>query len=97
VDTILVNPTPRRASSDTSFRLAARTSRSLEGKVVGLLDSTKRNSDHLLDGLAELLMARYGVKEVVRESKPYFGNPVPDDQASSLAKRCDVVITGVGD
>ena len=97
MDTYLVNPTAQPAAHGAAFTLAPRALTSLDGKVVGLLDSTKRNSDHLLDGLGALLSQRFAVKEVVREAKPYFGNPVPADQAAALAERCDVVITGVGD
>lgn len=97
MDTYLVSPTAQPAANAAGFALAPRALSSLDGKVVGLLDSTKRNSDHLLDGLGTLLSQRYAVKELVREAKPYFGNPVPDDQAAALARRCDVVITGVGD
>jgi hypothetical protein len=80
-----------------TFALAPRGFTTLDGKVVGLLDSTKRNSDRFLDGLAGLLQERHALEGLVREQKPYFGNPVPDEQAASLAARCDVVITGVGD
>ena len=96
VSTILVPPTPDPAKA-SAFSLAPRDLASLDGKVVGLLDSTKRNSDRFLDGLGALLEARYDLKGIVRERKPYFGNPVPTEQAASLAGRCDVVITGVGD
>ena len=94
--TILVSPVPEKKAS-AAFALAPRDFATLDGMVVGLLDSSKRNSDRFLDGLGELLQARYALKGIVREQKPYFGNPVPDDQAASLAERCDVVITGVGD
>lgn len=97
MSTSLANPTAQPKAATEAFRLAPRELSSLEGKVVGLLDSTKRNSDHLLQGLGELLAERYGVKQLVVEAKPYFGNPVPADQAAALAERCDVVITGVGD
>lgn len=96
MSTILVPPTPDPAKA-AAFSLAPRGFASLDGKVVGLLDSTKRNSDRFLDGLGVLLEERYALKGIVRERKPYFGNPVPAEQAASLAKRCDVVITGVGD
>lgn len=95
---LLVTPTPHaEAPHAEGFSLAPRRYGSLDGKVVGLLDSTKHNSDHLLDGLAEFLHARYALRDVVREHKPYFGNPVPEEQARALAERCDVVITAIGD
>lgn len=100
--TELVDPTGASEAAGAgagspAFTLAPRQVGSLDGKVVGLVDSTKRGSDHLLDGLERLLRDRYAVADVVREQKPYFGNPIPDDQARRLADRCDVVVTGVGD
>jgi len=96
MSTILVPPTPEPEPT-TSFSLAPRDFATLDGKVIGLLDSTKRNSDRLLAALGELLRERYAVKELVAARKPYFGNPIPPDQAAALGERCDVVITGVGD
>jgi len=96
MSTTFVPPTPETEPSP-SFSLAPRDFATLDGKVVGLLDSTKPNSDRLLLALGELLRERYAVKELVAAQKPYFGNPVPADQAAALAERCDVVITGVGD
>jgi hypothetical protein len=92
---LLVDPT---SSADArSFSLAPRRHRDLAGTRVGLLNSSKYNSDNLLDGIGELLQERYGVRELVRDRKPYFARPVPEDQARELAARCDVVITAIGD
>ena len=92
---VLVDPTGSSAASD--FELAPRRLPDLDGKTVGLLNSTKFNSDNLLDGLGEALSEQWSLKEIVRESKPYFGRPIPEDQARDLASRCDVVITAIGD
>ena len=92
---VLVDPTS--SGGESPFSLAPRRTRDLDGKTVGLLNSSKFNSDHLLDGLADLLQERYSLGEVVRVRKPYFGRPVPDDIARDLASRCDVVITAIGD
>jgi hypothetical protein len=92
---VLSNPTSSHAAS--AFSLAPRRHRDLNGKTVGLLENTKHNSDRLLDEIGELLERRYQVAGLVKESKPYFGRPVPEDQAKALAERCDVVITAVGD
>lgn len=94
---ILVPPASDGRPAPEAFTLAPRDFTSLDGKVVGLLDSTKPKSDYLLAGLGELLRTRFAIKELISERKPYFGNPIPSDQAASLARRCDVVITGVGD
>ena len=95
MDSILVDPTSSAASGQ--FSLAARRFRDLDGRTVGLLNSSKFNSDHLLDGIADLLTDRYAVKEVVRRTKGYFGRPVERDLAEEMAATCDVVITAIGD
>lgn len=92
---VLVDPTG--SSSASAFELAPRDLPDLNGKTVALLNSTKFNSDNLLDGIGEALSERWSVKELVRESKPYFGRPIPEDQARDLASRCDVLITAIGD
>jgi hypothetical protein len=92
---VLLNPTGRSAEVETP--LAPRRLRDLNGKTVGLLHSTKHNSDRVLDGLAELLQERWAVKKIVRQRKPTFARPVPMDQAKALADQVDIVITGVGD
>ena len=92
---VLLDPTGR--SEEIETRLADRAVGSLDGCNVGLLHSTKFNSDRLLDGLAELLQERWAIKRIVRQRKPTFARPVPNDMAEALAKECDVVITGIGD
>jgi len=95
MSSILVDPTS--AATDGEFSLAPRRFRDLDGRAVGLLNSTKFNSDHLLDGIADLLSQRYAVKEVVRRRKAYFGRPVEPELAEEMASCCDVVITAIGD
>lgn len=95
MSTALVAPTP--STETQSFSLTPRQSADLNGKIVGLLDNTKFNSDRLLDSIGELLQQRYDVEDVVRDRKGYFGRPVPDDHARELASRCDVLITATGD
>lgn len=91
----LVDPTSSAAGGQ--FSLAPRRFRDLDGRTVGLLDSSKFNSDHLLDGIADLLTDRYAVRDVVRRRKSYFGRPVETDLAQEMAANCDVVITAIGD
>jgi hypothetical protein len=92
---VLVDPTS--STTLVPFSLAPRRFQDLDGRTVGLLNSTKFNSDHLLDGIGDLLRERYSVREVVRRTKPYFGRPLPDEMAEEMASRCDVVITAIGD
>jgi hypothetical protein len=95
MSTILLNPTGQ--SLETHSTLASRRIRDLNGKTVGLLHSTKHNSDRVLDGLADLLQERWAVKKVVRQRKPTFARPVPMEQAKALADEVDIVLTGIGD
>lgn len=91
---VVLNPT---GSSDEAPAALAPRFPDLDGKSIGLLHSSKHNSDRVLDGVAELLEERFQVKRVVRQVKPTFSRPVPADQATDLATQVDVVITGVGD
>jgi hypothetical protein len=95
MDGTLIDPTSSAAGGQ--FSLAPRRFRDLDGRTVGLLDSSKYNSDNLLDGIGDLLTERYAVKEVVRRRKSYFGRPMERELAEEMAASCDVVITAIGD
>ena len=69
----------------------------LAGKVVGFIDNAKPNFNHLVDDLADLLVANYGVKRVVKRRKSSASIPAPDEIVRELADECDLVITGSGD
>ena len=92
---VLLDPTGR--SNESPKSMTTRTLRGLDGKTVGLLHSTKFNSDHVLDALERLLEERWAIKKVVRARKPTFARSLPTEIAASLAEQCDVVLTGVGD
>ncbi len=63
----------------------------LAGKVVGFIDNAKPNFNHLVDDLAELLIGKYGVAEVVKHRKR--GQvPVGDAVMNELAGKCHAVI-----
>ena len=70
---------------------------SLEGKVIGILDNGKAKSDLLLHEVQELLRTEAGVKELLVLRKLSAYRPAPDEQLDDLARRADVVITGIGD
>jgi hypothetical protein len=70
---------------------------SLSGKIVGFIDNAKPNFDHLVDDLAELLVAEYGVKQVIKRRKRSASVPAPEEIVRELADQCDVVIAGSGD
>jgi hypothetical protein len=67
------------------------------GKVVGFIDNAKPNFNHLVDDLADLLVAEYGVSRVIKRRKRSASVPAPDEIVRELADQCDVVIAGSGD
>jgi hypothetical protein len=90
----ILDPSGRRRAEQGT--LAPRKG-SLDGATVGLLNSTKRNSDILLTAIGMELREQYGVKDVIERTKPTFSLPVPALLADEMAEKCDYVITGVGD
>ena len=70
---------------------------SLSGKVVGFIDNTKPNFNHLIDDLADVLVADYGVKQVLKRGKRVQSIPAPENVLAELQAEADVVITGSGD
>ena len=73
--------------------LAPRTN-SLKGLKVGLLDNGKEFTDHVMDGLCEMLENDHSVGEVVfwRKGFPSKAAPFIDQMASSV----DAAVSGVG-
>ncbi len=89
----VLDPTPPRKSETAQQR---RFLDGLQGKVVGFIDNAKPNFNYLVDDLAELLVAKYGVASVVKHRKR--GQvPVEEGALANLADRCDAVIAGSGD
>ena len=70
---------------------------SIKGKVVGFIDNAKPNFNHLVDDLAEALMARHGVGTIVKRRKRGASIPAEESMVKELAEQCDLVITGSGD
>jgi hypothetical protein len=69
----------------------------LAGKTVGFIDNAKPNFNHLMDDLAELLVSRYGVADVIKRAKRGAAMPAPAPIINELAEQCVLVITGSGD
>ena len=69
----------------------------LAGKTIGFIDNSKPNFHHLVDDLAEVLVARHGVKEVLKRRKRSASIGAPDAVMAELAERCDAIVTGSGD
>lgn len=90
----LYDPTaPRRESR----RQVRRGLDGLAGTVVGFIDNAKPNFDHLVDDLAELLVSRHGVRQVIKRKKRAASVAAPEAVYKELAEQCDLVITGSGD
>jgi len=77
--------------------LSPQTLDGLAGKVVGFIDNAKPNFNNLVDDLADLLIAKYGVKAVIKRRKRGPAVPAPDEVMKELVEQCDAVITGSGD
>jgi len=91
----LFDPTAPRGDAASSAGGASL--RGFSGAVVGFVDNAKPNFDHLVDDVAELLISRYGVKQVVKRRKPSAAVPARPEILDGLAGECDVVIAGSGD
>jgi hypothetical protein len=91
---LLYDPTATRQAEPEKAGLKVAT---LSGKVVGFIDNAKPNFNHLVDDLAELLVAEYGVRQVIKRRKRSASVPAPDEIVRELADQCDVVIAGSGD
>jgi len=91
---LLYDPTAARRDEPGA---ANPTLATLSGKVVGFIDNAKPNFNHLVDDLAELLVANHGVKCIVKRRKTSASIPAPEEIVRELAQECDLVITGSGD
>ena len=69
----------------------------LHGKVIGFIDNSKPNFNHLVDDLATLLVSRYGVAGVIKHRKLAASIPASEAALQDVEARCDLVITGSGD
>jgi len=91
---VLFDPTAPRRERTFGDR---RSLPELKGSVVGFIDNAKPNFNYLVDDLAELLVARYGVARIVKRRKRSASVPAPQEMIRAVAGECDLVITGSGD
>ena len=85
------------APAGNAPQVSRQTLAGLRGKVVGFIDNSKANFNHLADDIGELLIAKYGVKAVIKRRKRGPAVPAPDEVMKELVEQCDAVITGSGD
>jgi len=69
----------------------------LAGKVIGFIDNSKPNFNHLVDALSPILMEKYGVKQIVKQRKRSASQGLPESVMNELVAQTDAVITGSGD
>jgi hypothetical protein len=70
----------------------------LAGKTIGLLDISKPGGSVYLDGLERILRERYGVADVIRETKPTFAKPAPPEVIDRLRRaQVQAVIEALAD
>ena len=74
-----------------------RTLDGLKGTVIGFIDNTKPNFNHLVDDLAGVLVGKHGASSVVKRRKRAATVAVEGEVIRDLAERCDLVIAGSGD
>ena len=89
---IYLDPTSERA---TITRILAERPDSLDGKVIGLLDSIKPRGDVFLDRLETLLNER-GL-QTMRFRKPTFTKVAPIDLRHEIATKGDVIVEALAD
>ncbi len=90
----ILDPTigPEPTESARASRVAA-----LDGKVLGLLSNGKVNAERLLGLVREGIETRYRVRDVVTVAKPSATRVATPEMLQDLARRCDAVITAIGD
>lgn len=81
MSTILVSPLDETAwpAGTPAKRLT-----NLDGATVGLLDISKPGGSVFLDRLEQRLIEEHGVQRVVRDAKPTFAKPAPEDVINRL-------------
>jgi len=68
----------------------------LEGKTIALLDISKPGGSIFLDRIEHRLKTQHGVAAVIREMKPTFAKPAPDEVLQRI-RIADAVIEALAD
>ena len=69
----------------------------LAGKVIGFIDNSKPNFNHLVEDLSRILIEEHGIKGVVLRRKRSASQGLSEAVMSDLVEQVDAVITGSGD
>jgi hypothetical protein len=70
---------------------------SIAGKVIGFIDNSKPNFNHLVEALSEVLVEKHGVARVIKHRKRSASQGAPDAVLNQLVEEADAIITGSGD
>lgn len=90
----LLNPTITDVAQDQK-RMAPRLT-TLEGTVIGLLTNSKHKADLLMEMAVEHLRKKYAIKETIPLAKRHPSEKITFNEIQ-LLKKCNVVITAIGD
>lgn len=69
----------------------------LAGKVIGFIDNSKPNFNHLVEDLSKVLIEKHGVKQVIMRRKRSASQGLPEAVMNELIEQTDAIITGSGD
>ena len=70
---------------------------SLAGKVIGFIDNSKPNFNHLVADISRVLIEKHGVKSVIQHRKRSASQGAPEAVMKELVEQADAIITGSGD
>jgi hypothetical protein len=88
-----IDPTARGGKAEVAM---APRPKDLAGKVVGLLDNGKEQSDVILQTLGDALRERYGVARVVMRRTGSYTKPAPQQLIDEMAAEVEVAIAALG-
>lgn len=90
---VVLNPTTEALKGETTMAQRLTT---LEGKVLGVVNNSKRNSDVFLQFLVKRIKESFQLKEIIWINKSNPSLPMTDHALEQL-KLTHAVIAGVGD
>ena len=88
-----IDPT---AGGDTVALALAPRPLDLVGATVGLLDNTKEQGDVILQTVADVLRAQYGVARVLLRRKEHYSKPAALALIEAMAQEVQVAVAAVG-